>query len=195
MWKFGCLKGKDKWIFLLVMGLILCILAFPVGQFSEKEEKMPAQEIGAKALETAPAQEVFAKTEDAYETQLENRVREILKHVEGVGKVDVMIVLRSSGEKVWQTDEGSSSSLTEERGENGMTRRVVGQEKEASTVILSKDGEQSPMLSKELYPEIAGVVISAEGGGSPAVQAEISAAMEALFGLPAHKIKVLKRVE
>ena len=48
---------------------------------------------------------------------------------------------------------------------------------------------------KELDPEISGMVISAQGGDSPKVQAEISQAMEALFGLEAHKIKVLKRVE
>ena len=52
-----------------------------------------------------------------------------------------------------------------------------------------------PIVEKELYPEISGIVISASGGGNPTVQAEISAAMEALFDLPAHKIKVLKRVE
>ena len=50
-------------------------------------------------------------------------------------------------------------------------------------------------MEKELEPEIADVVISAQGGGSAAVKAEISEAMEALFGLPAHKIKVLKRAE
>ena len=37
------------------------------------------------------------------------------------------------------------------------------------------------------------IIISADGGGSSVVKAEISAAMEALFGLPSHKIKVLKR--
>ena len=42
---------------------------------------------------------------------------------------------------------------------------------------------------------ISGIVISAAGGGNPKVQAEITAAMEALFGLPSHKIKVLKRAE
>ena len=50
-------------------------------------------------------------------------------------------------------------------------------------------------MEKELKPELSGIVISADGGGSTAVKAEISEAMEALFGLPAHKIKVLKRVK
>ena len=54
---------------------------------------------------------------------------------------------------------------------------------------------QEPVVAKEVYPEIAGIIISASGGGNASVQAEISGAMEALFGLPANKIKVLKRVE
>ena len=48
-------------------------------------------------------------------------------------------------------------------------------------------------MEKEVKPEISGVVISADGGGSAVVRAEISEAMEALLGLPANKIKVMKR--
>lgn len=44
-----------------------------------------------------------------------------------------------------------------------------------------------------MKPEISGVVISADGGGSAVIRAEISEAMEALLGLPANKIKVMKR--
>ncbi|MCD7967733.1 MAG: stage III sporulation protein AG, partial [Clostridiaceae bacterium] len=53
----------------------------------------------------------------------------------------------------------------------------------------------APIVEKEIRPEIEGIIISAQGGGSPTVKAEISGAMEALFDLPPHKIKVLKRVE
>ena len=37
--------------------------------------------------------------------------------------------------------------------------------------------------------------MAAEGGDNAVVKAEISAAMEALFDVPPHKIKVLKRVK
>ena len=40
-----------------------------------------------------------------------------------------------------------------------------------------------------------GVAVSADGGGDARIQAEISAALEALFHVPQHKIRVLKRVE
>ncbi|MDO5406733.1 MAG: stage III sporulation protein AG, partial [Eubacteriales bacterium] len=143
----------------------------------------------------ASAVEVSATPAGTYEAVLEKRVREILKHVEGVGTVDVMIVLKSSAEKVIHVDGSSSLASTEEKDSSGGTRRIESQEQENSAVLLAGEGQNAPIIEKELYPEISGIVISATGGGDPKIQAEISAAMEALFDVPAHKIKVLKRVE
>ena len=106
-----------------------------------------------------------------------------------------MIVLESSAEKVIQVDKSQTHSLTEEQDSSGGTRRIENQEQDQNTVMISGTGENTPVIAKELRPELSGIIISAEGGGSLSVKAEISAAMEALFGLPAHKIKVLKRVE
>ncbi len=61
-------------------------------------------------------------------------------------------------------------------------------------VSLSSDKTAS-MFEEEPVQEVLGIIISADGGGSSVVKAEISEAMEALFGLPSHKIKVLKRVK
>lgn len=131
----------------------------------------------------------------AYEQQLELRLKELLSHVEGVGEVEVMIVLKSSEEKVWRTDRNSSLSSTKETDSNGGTRDVRNQEISEDTILTGSGGGEGPLLEKELKPEIGGVVVSATGGGSPVIQAEISAAVEALFDVPSHKIKVLKRAE
>ncbi|WP_347561570.1 hypothetical protein [Clostridium sp. OF09-36] len=130
----------------------------------------------------------------AYEQELEQRVKEILRGVWGVGEVDVMIVLKASSEKVIQVDNSSSRSTTTEKG-GGTDRVVESMDQEHSTVLTGSGSGQEPVVAKEIYPEISGIVISASGGGSASVRAEISEAMESLFGLPAHKIKVLKRVE
>ena len=124
---------------------------------------------------------------------LEQRVRSILKNVEGVGELEVMIVLKASSEKIIHVDENGSSSLTEEKDSSGGTRKLENREQEITTVLVSGNSQNRPIVEKELYPEISGIIISAEGGGTPSVKAEIVSAMEALFGLPAHKIKVLKR--
>ncbi len=198
MWKFSSLKGKgkDKWLFLLTMGIILCILAFPAGSLTKnKSEEVPQALTESELAAAADAVPAAAKVTDSYEAELEHRVREILKTVDGVGEVDVMIILKSSSEKVLHVDNSSSFSLTEETDANGGSRKIQSEELDSSTVLVSGDSRSEPVVEKEIRPELSGIIISAAGGGSPKVCSEISAAMEALFDLPAHKIKVLKRVE
>ena len=92
----------------------------------------------------------------------------------------------------------TNTSTTQEKDSGGGTRDVTNNQIQENTILAgsgSGSSTNAPIVEKELSPEISGIIISAEGGGSPTVKAEISEAMEALFGLPAHKIKVLKRVE
>lgn len=192
MLKFKSWKARDKWLFLLTMGVILCILAFPADRLSRRA----AAPAAAETEETEGALRAAAAADggDSYEAGLERRVREILKTVDGVGEVDVMIIVKSSAEKVLHVDRSGSYSLTEETDSNGGTRRLEAEEQEDNTVMTG-DNKGTPIIEKEIKPELSGIIISAAGGGSPAVRAEISAAMEALFDLPAHKIRVLKRVK
>ena len=225
--KFSGKMTKEKWLLLLLVGVFLMILSFPLpgGMKQGKEaETQVAQEEGQGAVplwtgedsvgdsaqnhgDTSEASgdggaafpaSTSAKGNESYEVQLENRIRDLLKSVEGVGKVDVMVVLKSSGEKVLRVDRSLTSNTTQEKDSGGGTRDVTSSQSQESTVLSGNSGGGSgngPVVQKELSPEISGIIISAEGGGSPQVKAEISEAMEALFGLPAHKIKVLKRVE
>lgn len=203
MLKFKSWKARDKWLFLLTMGVILCILAFPVDRLTgtaaapAKTTKLTNAdaEAEAEAADKAVQAAAAVKSGDSYEAELERRVREILKTVDGVGEVDVMIIVKSSSEKVLHMDHSGSYSLTEETDSNGGTRRLESENQEDSTVLTTGDNKSAPIIEKEIKPELSGIIISATGGGSPTVRAEISAAMEALFDLPAHKIRVLKRVK
>lgn len=211
---------KESWIVLLCIGLILMILSMPFERrknsaddrfgaaqyFSFSGERADNAALNGTALNGTALSEAgkgmegagTAGTGQEYEAVLERRVKEVLNRVDGVGAVDVLIVLKSSEERVYRTDGKSSHATTREQDSSGGSREIDEQQEERSTVLSSggggMDGSGSgPLLEKELRPEISGIIISAEGGGSPAVQAEITGAMEALFGLPAHKIKVLKR--
>ena len=211
MWKFGWkmdrdwIRANEKWLILLLGGLIFLLAVFPAGE--------PARgQAGGAADETGRAGAAYEKRSDrqggaagrtgdtekelrAYEREMEERVRELLRHVEGVGEVDVMITLYSSAQKVLYTDEEKSRQEIQETDSAGGTRKQMQEEVRRNALLAGQSGAGEPVIEMELEPEIAGIVISAGGGESAAVQAEISAAMEALFGLPAHKIKVLKRVE
>lgn len=196
MWKFNWKNDKDKWLLLLAAGLILLILAFPGGK-SEADSKQDPLEVSETSafIERKEAAEVSANAAESYEKQMEERVKEILSHVDGVGKVDVMIVLKSSEEKVLRVDKSTSVSKTQETDSNGGSRKVESQDISEDTILSGSGDGGAPIIEKELKPVVSGVVISAAGGGSQKVKAEISEAMVALFDIPAHKIKVLKRVE
>ena len=63
--------------------------------------------------------------------------------------------------------------------------------------ILSKVecvGEVNVMVKINEDESIEGVIVVAGGGGNGTVSASITSAIEALLGIPAHKIKVLKMV-
>ena len=198
MWKFNGKIKKEQWLLLLLAGAVLMILAMPAGQSQEKGSLYDTGTSGTECgkAEGRPGSGGTATFGDnSYVASLEERVKEILKNVEGVGQVDVMIALKSTEEKVLQTDQSTSSSSTKEQDSSGGNREILQSDSEETTVLTDSGEGNQPIIQKELYPEISGIVISASGGGSPQIEAEISEAMEALFGLPAHKIKVLKRVE
>lgn len=203
--------NKEKLIFVFCSGLLLFVLSMPG---TEKERSLEAAAVENGGMENADRSgtgRLLDGTEDGevpglsggaqavsggsggslYEKELEQRIAGLLDRVEGVGKADVMVVLKSSEERVFHVDKNSRTSATEEKGEDGRTVR----EQELSESTVMGGGNQGPVVEKELTPEVAGIVISADGGGNASVRAEISEAMEALFGLPAHKIKVLKRVK
>jgi stage III sporulation protein AG len=55
----------------------------------------------------------------------------------------------------------------------------------------TSDGN-APFVKRENMPEIEGVIVAAQGGGDGTVEADITSAIEALLGVAAHKIKVMK---
>ena len=133
-------------------------------------------------------------TMEEYEAVLERRVASALEYVEGVGKTEVMITLKSSSQKVVEKDQTGDSRTTEEKDSAGGTRTENARSSERTSVYTqSTDGTQIPYVSKELTPEVEGVLVIAEGGDNAVVVQNITEAIQALFGIDAHKIKIMKR--
>lgn len=191
MWKFNWKTGKERWILLLAGGLLLLVISIPTKPAGNS--KGVGGEGGSVSSEEG--QLSGSQQSNSYELRMERRVQEVLRTVDGVGKVDVMIVLKTSSEKVVRVDRNTSDSKTQEQDSSGGVRTITENSQEENTILMDGGNGKSPIVEKEINPEIAGIIISAEGGGSPKIKAEISEAMEALFDLPPHKIKVLKRVE
>ena len=177
MWKSGWnldrewVKRNEKWLILLVLGLAILILYAPFGK---------------KTSETGVWQSGERWAESGTGTNSGNRAGQDKNGSSEESGSDVETGLPGTASRQ------DTNRIYELRLEQ---RQQADESLRESTVLSGSSGSGEPVVEKELAPEISGIVISAQGGGNASVQKEISEAMQALFGLPAHKIKVLKRVE
>ena len=180
------MPGKDQLLILLLSGILLVVIAIPT---DGGKKKAPPDSGGdpAEELKTATGQEP-----DSYEKRQEERLKEALEKVEGVGEVEVMITLKSSWEKIVEKDRPSSSQTVEEADAGGGTRQTQEVSRSETTVYREESGERTPYVVKELEPEVEGVIVIARGGGNASVKQNILEAVEALFPVEAHKIKIMK---
>ena len=157
---------KEKLLILVLFGLLLAVIAVPV----EKKEQAVGQE-REEAL-----QESGTDQGKNYEEQMEIKLQGLLRTVEGVGEVKVMLTFEGSGEKKVEKDVSLS-----------------GEDESQETVYEEHGGsERTPYVTSEKNPRVEGVLIIAEGGGNSRIRQEILEAAQALFGIDAHKIKIMK---
>lgn len=198
-------RGKDfkKWfrrdnlIVLVLTGVLLFIIALPTrdGREAKTETELPQAAQGA-----APSGETLRESPEAgaadsgeeYARQLEQRLRETLSQMEGVGQVRVMITLKSSRELVVEKEQPYLRSATAESDAQGGSRTVNQFETEENTVYRTNGSESEPYVIKTLPPQVEGVVVVAQGAGSGTVDRTIVELVQALFGVEAHKVKVVK---
>lgn len=187
------LPKKSQLLLLLLVGMLLLVIAIPVTPSGEKKESDTFQkETGETGVKQSG--QMNTDTMEEYEAILERRVASALEYVEGVGKTEVMITLKSSSQKVVEKDQTGDSRTTEEKDSAGGTRTEKSRSSERTSVYTqSTDGTQIPYVSKELTPEVEGVLVIAEGGDNAVVIQNITEAIQALFGIDAHKIKIMKR--
>lgn len=187
------LKGlrKDQWLVVLLAGILAVVIALPTG---EKEKKLPEDTVSEISMDRTDFQKESGTQTIA---ELEARLEGILSQLSGAGRVRVMITGKDNGEKVVEKDVPSQNSSVQEEGEGGGSVRTSSDETREETTVYVRDGNglETPYVRQELSPNITGVLVLAEGGDNAVVEKNITDAVKALFGLEAHKIKVMKMQE
>lgn len=178
-------KGIENLVIILILGVIIIIVAGSFFSEDKNKNNMPT------------TQEKIALPSDEAKDELqmlEERLERILSEIEGAGEVKVMITGVSDGEVVHAYNQVEESSLREEHNgaDNADTTDELRREQEL-VFMEGSSGERIPVVIKSYQPEIKGVVVVADGAGNSMVQQDITGAVEALMGIPPHKIRVLKR--
>lgn len=168
------LKKEQLVIGMLAVVLLIVILIPVPGKEEEEQAVEKAEETVSKPMET--------------ET-MESQLKEILQKISGVGQVEVFISYRDSGKIVIEKDESVSEELIQEADSNGGTRTTTTSRNEKQTVYGAAD---MPYVIQELSPTVEGVLVVAQGAGNVSIKKQIQETIEALFGLDAHKISIMK---
>lgn len=179
---------KDQLLILLLVGILLLVISVPVKKTDEEKDKdsyRGSQNSGENIT-----------SGNEYVSYLEEHLKHTLSQMEGAGNVEVMITLSSSEEKVVEKDrEGESENISETDSQGGVRSTQNTLHKESTVYGNRENDVQTPYVSKEIMPRIEGVVVLAEGGDRSVVKKNITEAVQALFGIDTHKIRIIKKNE
>ena len=168
--------GVKEWAIILAAGALLLLLSVPDLFRREKEETVDA----------AASVQQSEKQSEEYAERMERKLEEMLLRIDGVTSAKVVITVNSTMEKVVLQDTTTETeNLEEQDGEGGI--RTSGKSTGEKKTVLAGD---APYLTKELTPEVEGVVAVISGADGAKVLA-ITEAVQALFDVPAHKVKII----
>lgn len=157
--RWGELWKKYKFILLVVLvGIILMLLP-----------------VSSKAEETNQGDALTQQESFDLEAE-ERRMEELLGRIDGVGKLRLMLTLRS----------GTRLTLAEDtQREENRTQR--------ETVTLNRgSGSQEVVVTNRYYPVYQGAVVVCQGADSSAVCLAVTETLQALTGLSSDRIRVAK---
>lgn len=186
--------GLPKLIMIFIAGILINLLSFP-GIFSSNKP-LKSNNTTQTTNKTAIQQKDKNTTSydsNTYITEMENKLESILKKVSGIGQVEVMITLKSSEEQVpLKNTPSTQESLNEVDGEGGSRTNNSVKQDDSTVLVNDGNGNSVPYIVQKIEPQVEGIVVIAEGGNDGNVKMEIMDAAEALFNVPANKIKVMK---
>lgn len=119
-------------------------------------------------------------------------LEDILSKINGVGKVKVYITYSQTSQIIPMYNEDMSQKDTQEADTQGGTRKVVETDTKKEIVYDEKSGTKTIITQSIVSPKIEGAIITAEGGNNTNTKANIIQAVEAVTGLPTHKIQVFE---
>lgn len=120
----------------------------------------------------------------------EYRLKQILSSMKGAGRVEVMITYKTGKELIPAMNTVESNTETEEKDSNGGIRRVSQVDTNSQPVSMTTSEGSQPLITREVRPEVLGVIIIAEGAGDIQVRMELQKAVQTVLGVRANQVDI-----
>ncbi len=168
----------------LVVIFVLGVLLFSSSSLFEKKE-----EVRSESLKNLSDNQLESEMYSNYENELSKELEEILSLVDGAGKVKCMITFENTKETIFAKDYVEDiSSVIEKDSQNG-ERKTTNENKDEKLVFVGND---TPLIVKEVLPQVKGVVIVAEGGDNVFIKKDFIDVATSLLNVESHKVQILK---
>ena len=118
---------------------------------------------------------------------LQKELSQILSQIRGAGKVNVMLTYEQTSEKHYASDITNEKNISTDGGANA---RSQSQSKQTSKLVTTS---KEPLLTKQSYPRVRGVIVVCDGGADIQVKADVTNALKAVLDVDDHKISVFAR--
>lgn len=191
---------RDNLVILVLAGILLVVITFPTNEkvsVQKRENIMQKEDVENASAEGRIQNEEISRYQEwnDYAEYLEEKLAAALVNMRGIGTVKVMITLETSEEQVVEKDEPIQRDNTTETDKNGGSRVIYKMNSGQETVFSKQGDAESPYISKVILPKVSGVLIVAEGAGQGSNSKSITEIAMALFGVEAHKVKVVAMEE
>ncbi len=189
-------KSKRKIENLVVFAIILIITIISINLIWNGDKKESSDDNNNTSSKILASSDKISNintgqtAENLVSNELENKLKNILSKIQGVGEVEVFINYSESSEIVPMYNENSQTSTTEETDTSGGTRKIEETDSQKEIIFQENDGTKEIITQRVIEPKIEGAIITAEGARDVNVKTNIIQAVEATTGLATHKIQV-----
>lgn len=170
-------QGMNLLIALAIIGIALIYLGRGSGVTTN---------VGVK--QQIPTVETDNNKISALEKEYENKLQANLQQMAGVGKIQVLVTLETSTRNDYATNANVTKRTDKETDKQGGTRETT--EVDQNNQLVIPNGTTQPVIIMENRPEVAGVLVIAEGANNPLIKEEINSAVKTLLNISASKIQV-----
>ena len=184
-------KIENLVFFVVVLIITIVIINFIWNGEKEANNKNVTNDT-SKQLATTNNETVQVNSNLESTEGLENKLKNILSKIQGVGEVEVCLNYSESSEVVAMYNENSTTSTTEETDDSGGTRKIEETDTQKDVIFQEDNGTKTPITAKVVQPKIEGAIITAQGVSNAEIKSNIIQAVEAVTGLATHKIQVFE---
>lgn len=178
---------RNLWLIVLgVLGIALLVISGTGGSkpaLVQPEQVLPG---------SVPADR-FENKMSFEEEQIGSKLREMLRRVDGAGRVEVSVRLSGSTREEYAVNTSTGKKTTQERDQTGGSR-LTTEDTGSGQLVLNRGstGGENPVVEREVAPQVAGVLVVAEGAGDSRIKARLFEATRVALGIDPQRILVLK---